>query len=173
MFAPLFRVQVYLKLKTFVTILFVFLSRILSAQITGPCIDPARVNPFYMCNDPFYNPVCGCDNVTYRNACNAFYVNGVTSHVSGVCSGIDVDFYPNPVLGYELLSVNLGYPEFVMADVDLKIMDAYGKVMEQRIINNFNRTMIQFDVSGYNTGVYILIVQSSLKTGVVEKFSKN
>ena len=36
------------------------------------------------CSD-FYEPVCGCDNVTYINSCIAGS-NGITSHVSGECN---------------------------------------------------------------------------------------
>ncbi len=46
-----------------------------------------------------YTPVCGCDGVTYSNACNAYYFGGVTTYSAGECSDttcyvvpIEVDF---------------------------------------------------------------------------------
>jgi len=83
-----------------------------------------------------------------------------------------MDFYPNPVGPSTTLTVNLSYPEFVTANADLKIIDIYGKTWEQRIINNFNRITIQFDLNSLKTGVYLLVVSSSLNTFMVRKFAK-
>ena len=50
---------------------------------TGVCIDSNLVNDSIVCLT-VYDPVCGCDGVTYSNSC---YANGsgVTSYVSGEC----------------------------------------------------------------------------------------
>ena len=137
------------------------------------CIEESRITPTYQCNDEFYNPVCGCNGITYRNQCNAFFVNGVTNWVSGVCSGMSVDFYPNPVVLNAMLNVNIGFPENVMAKADIKIVDIYGKVWTQRIVNNFNRVQIQFDMTVLRTGVYILLIQGSNNSVISQKFAKN
>jgi hypothetical protein len=70
------------------------------------------------------------------------------------------------------LTVNLSHPEFVTANADVKIIDIYGKTWEQRIINNFNRITIQFDISTLKTGVYMIVVSSSLNTFMVRKLAK-
>lgn len=154
-----------------ILILFVCLSCIdLRAQTA--CIDSVRVNPTYQCNTQLYDPVCGCDNVTYRNTCNAVNNHGVNRILhSGVCSGLDVDFYPNPVGPASVFTINLSFPEFINGNADVKIVDAYGKTWEHRIVNNFNRTMIQLDMYTVMTGVYLLVVTSSLKTVTVKKFA--
>lgn len=135
-------------------------------------MDSVRANPMYRCNDAFYDPVCGCNNVTYRNQCAAYNVGGLNDWRSGVCSGLDMDFYPNPVGPGSQLTVNMSYPEFVTGSADLKIIDMYGKVWEQKIFSNFNRMTVQLDVSSLLTGVYVLVLRSSRNTAVIRKFSK-
>jgi len=50
---------------------------------TGVCIDSNLVNDSIVCLT-VYDPVCGCDGVTYSNSCYA-RGSGVTSYVSGEC----------------------------------------------------------------------------------------
>ncbi len=48
------------------------------------CIDSTIIDSTSLCLD-VYEPVCGCDNVTYSNACYATIFYGVTSYVNGEC----------------------------------------------------------------------------------------
>jgi hypothetical protein len=49
------------------------------------CIDPSKINPDAMCTMD-YNPVCGCDGMTYSNPCAAGKA-GVKHYTTGPCTG--------------------------------------------------------------------------------------
>jgi hypothetical protein len=49
------------------------------------CIDESRINKDAICTED-YNPVCGCNKITYTNACKA-KAEGVTSWDNGACAG--------------------------------------------------------------------------------------
>lgn len=59
-------------------------------SLAGPhvCIDSALICPpgSLCCDAPLYQPVCGCDSVTYPNACAATFWGGVTWVYPGPCA---------------------------------------------------------------------------------------
>ncbi len=159
-------------MRKFALILLLYLSGPSAKAQLNLCVDSGRSNPMFQCNDPFYNPVCGCNGVTYRNQCTAFNQYGVLNWMSGVCAGLDVDYLPNPVGPGSDLTINLSYPEFVYGNADIKIIDMYGKTWEQRILNNFNRNSIQIDMNTLMTGIYFIVVSGNNNFRTVKILSK-
>lgn len=52
---------------------------------TADCIDPSKIKQDAMCTME-YAPVCGCNNQTYSNACQATNA-GVKTYTQGACPG--------------------------------------------------------------------------------------
>jgi hypothetical protein len=54
-------------------------------DLGGDCIDQSIIDPSVECNEYEFEPVCGCDSMTYINACVATNHFGVTEFTSGPC----------------------------------------------------------------------------------------
>jgi len=49
------------------------------------CIDENLIDKFSACIE-IYQPVCGCDGITYPNSCYATTFNGIVSYTEGECN---------------------------------------------------------------------------------------
>jgi hypothetical protein len=71
--------------------------------------------------------------------------------------------YPNPSFEYSKLIIDLASS----SDVDIKIIDAEGKLIKSMIIpeSNGKRTLEEVEISGLPSGVYMIhIAQNEFKT---------
>jgi len=140
------------------------------SQITQPCQDQNLADPFFQCNDPTFAPVCGCNQVTYRNECAAFRNGGVTliAH-SGVCVN---DFFFYAIYSNTVTAELNLYLQFTTSSpTTIQIRDTYGKLMMSQNYLSIDNRQFTWYVSEYTPGMYFVYVSSG---GIfsIKKFMK-
>lgn len=122
------------------------------------CIDKTLINELQTCLD-FYDPVCGCDSITYTNECIAKYKYGVKKWRAGSCtSGIYPDLssaesvyiYPNPAK--DILNINFTDNKLFTRAV---ISDVYGKSVQSKI---FSPDILNYSINIIDipSGIYLI-----------------
>ena len=135
-----------------------------TAQNWG-CYDSLLVSPGAYCI-PDYEPVCACNQKTYRNYCFA-RIEGFQQYENGICETIAFDFTPNPVSNSLAMKLFLRNP----GNVNIYVMDLYGKIYFKTSYNDIVYTSVYLDVSNYEQGVYLIFSETGGEF-VVKKFVK-
>ena len=135
------------------------------------CPDTSLINPEVLC-PAIFDPVCGCDNVTYSNSCVALNAFGVSVFTDGEClttSVIDMDddvfsVYPNPAADH----IQIGFKTGVSGM--LRVLDVSGRlVMEKKLSGERVHTLF---VGELIAGQYIIQVIDPLKAVQYKRFVK-
>jgi hypothetical protein len=117
------------------------------------CIDSALIDLQVLCPG-IYEPVCGCDSVTYENACVATNHAGVSSFYPGACVTSKVSkqlnlpflLYPNPSMGQITI-------EKLPANATIEVLNLMGQKLET---HHCNATSIELDLAHLARGTYLL-----------------
>jgi hypothetical protein len=126
--------------------------------VTIGCVDTSIIDLNVLIPD-IYQPVCGCDSITYYNVYQAMYHHGIVSYVEGECpmNGLQtpnetaVKAFPNPFSDHITIQLN-GTRQHAIQLVSLD-----GKT-QFTAYSEFKETL-QIDTKYLQIGTYILIVE--------------
>ncbi|KAA3635865.1 MAG: T9SS C-terminal target domain-containing protein, partial [Bacteroidetes bacterium] len=138
------------------------------------CVDESLIDPNFICPG-FQFPVCGCDGITYQNACIARWHHGVTTWTLGECDVFEIQipvendtpFYmTNPVEN----ELRLGWKGKQLTEI--LIYNLHGQMIQRTLTDHDEDGFTQLDVSTLPPGLYILQVSDSEGNVRTEKFVK-
>lgn len=130
-----------------------------SISSSAQCIDTNYfVPPIPICLSLF-EPVCGCDGVTYKNYDCAWQEAGVLSYQFGPCGSLATNHYPDPVVDTYPLHVQVAnkYED----DINIEIKNLNGTLYKVDHYSGLTNLEVQYNLSGYPRGLYFLFIYNS------------
>jgi hypothetical protein len=120
------------------------------------CIDSSQINLNVLCPG-IYEPVCGCDSITYSNSCEATNYGGVVSFTPGPCSSAGIDdswllhmsIQPNPFTSSFTLTLGSEIKGIV------RLFQSNGKLISSQLISD---TKMEFLTDTLDPGTYFIQV---------------
>jgi hypothetical protein len=122
---------------------------------TTVCIDQDQIDLTMACPD-IWDPVCGCDSITYGNSCDAFFYAGIQSWTPGECDipdaiwqveGMTLNVSPNPFRDQFVLSLD------EQTEGNLTVLDLAGREIAAVRVYPGRNTV---DLGSTPSGVYML-----------------
>lgn len=137
------------------------------------CKDPGLVDTNKLCFE-VYQPVCGCDLITYQNECIAKFKHGISSWTPGECSVNNKDFYhllhqlyPNPATYSVYLTFTNDRSEEILVEVfTMDAQTVYHKTI------SLHESIIEIDLQSFSAGLYIYSLTDLKGRKVRGKFLK-
>lgn len=128
----------------------------LLAQPNFDCVDTTRINDYYICANPIYQPVCGCNGITYRNECRAYFAGGVNYWVNGTCENFGFDILTNPVALEITLSVYTKFSE----NVNIQIYSSFGTQIAENGFTSAQESVQQIFIGtdGWESSTYVVLL---------------
>ena len=140
-------------------------------SISQTCVDTTLIGTPAPCpsTNPFtdYQPVCGCDNKTYKNLCymqNYAHLTYATNS-NGPCDPVDFFYYPNPEQPDEILHLLIAVSN-PASQVHLYIMSVSSEKIYYEHLYDFNnialnyRTSDDVSVNDLPQGVYAIVAET-------------